>query len=459
MGLPWFPELCGSLLGLGGLLDSWRARGKSGRSHRGFGLCRERSGCRGPADPADSADLALSRADVEPQEVPPARGVDGADLEACLRTLPGRVRQWDQDGSYSFVKTLQECVRNHGVVTMMEDRRDMRKVAVKCMPNSWLRKSPAEFASRYGASNEQPWLDLAILTELNKRRYPYACELFGIFRDDEHTHVVTSLATQGDLFEWCSSLKLRPGPQREALLLPIASQMFSAVRWLHNLGLAHRDLSLENVLLTDSPFGAPQVRLVDFAQATASRACRLEPRGKPVYQAPEMHGEAAYDAFLADAFALGAILFTMAVQGYPWESTSKLRACPHFQFAEKHGVWKLMRTKKVKLCGGRFIPEVLSPDLIELILGLLEFQPDVRFHLGENCMQDKSKAWRSVWMTNWLQEAPDAGDRCGGAPGEVEAEATASTRCGSEADASSGTVSLQCTERSDGSEPLCAEAA
>ena len=70
---------------------------------------------------------------------------------------------------------------------------------------------------------------------------------------------------------YCAFLGLALKPQPEAEMLPLVAQTFSAVEWLHafgpempvvthhdqqqalRLGIAHRDLSLENLLLTGYP--------------------------------------------------------------------------------------------------------------------------------------------------------------------------------------------------------------
>lgn len=144
--------------------------------------------------------------------------------------------------------------------------------------------------------------------------FPYSCEFLGVYQDIENTYFVASLATEGDLFTWSQS-GVPSGREREATMRPIVKQIFSAVRRLHDLGISHRDLSLENILLTDEGNGTLRVKLIDFGMATLSRECRREPRGKLVYQAPEMHKIDHYDAFLVDAFALGVTLFAMAAQG------------------------------------------------------------------------------------------------------------------------------------------------
>ena len=73
-------------------------------------------------------------------------------------------------------------------------------------------------------------------------RYPYVCELLGIFTDKEESYVVTSFCTGGDLFNWCDGHP-PPGREREKVMGPIVAQIFSAVRWLHEMGIAHRDIS------------------------------------------------------------------------------------------------------------------------------------------------------------------------------------------------------------------------
>jgi len=360
--------------------------------------------------------------EASPGEAPPTQGIDDASLKASMNELASRVGRWDA-GRFTFVERLQASPQNFGCIDKMEDSRDGRRVVVKRMPNAWIRASPAEFERTYEKASERPWLDLGILMELNRRRYPWACELLDVLRDREHTYVMTTLAMQGDLFSWCTS-KPAPGAQREGIIAPVAAQVLSAVRWLHNLGVAHRDLSLENVVLAEDNGSTPQVKLIDFAMATTSRMRRHELRGKPSYQAPEMHTEAEYDAFLTDAFAVGVVVYALAVQGYPWDSTDRRSRCQGRRCAEESGLRKLLALKRQKNCGGKCIIEVMSRDLVSLLVGLLEFDPGQRFHLGEDCMQGKEQAWRSVWLSNWLQES-----ELGSAAHRAEIEA-ASSRCG-----------------------------
>merc|ERR1719162_2925839 len=98
-------------------------------------------------------------------------------------------------------------------------------------------------------------------------------------------------------------------------------ELFRAVQQLHDMQIAHRDISLENVLQTHEVTGAATIRMIDFGMASTRREFRHSVRGKSSYQAPEMHTDSKYDAFLSDTFAVGVIVFMILLQDYPWTST------------------------------------------------------------------------------------------------------------------------------------------
>mmetsp|Transcript_127426 Transcript_127426/g.271675 ORF Transcript_127426/g.271675 Transcript_127426/m.271675 type:complete len:466 (-) Transcript_127426:136-1533(-) len=323
---------------------------------------------------------------------------------------------------FAFDGRLQEAERNHGHVERMRRTKGGALVAVKQMPNWWVTHGAGEFRRVHPKATEQPWFDLGLLKSLNRAGYPHACQLLGIFCDKENTYVVTSLATEGDLFSWCFR---EPGPsrEREAAMLPLAKQIISAVTLLHDLGVAHRDLSLENILLTDAGDGELRIQIIDFAMATLSRKCFGELRGKASYSAPEMHGERQYDTFLADVFSLGVVLFAMACQDYPWTAT-KMGACPRFEYYCKAGILKLLERRKVRGGSGERLTEVLSHEIAELLGGLLELEPRRRVGLGESCFKG-SRHRPSVWEFAWLrgEDSEPAGLWCSAGEGATVVEA------------------------------------
>lgn len=339
--------------------------------------------------------------------------ITATDLQESMEKVALNVRPWDPM-DFKLERTLQDAIRNHGRVDLMRCREGDGKVAVKRMPNRWIRSGPVEFQEQYPSASERPWCDLGLVRQLNELKYPYVCELLGVFRDDDSTYVVTSLATDGDLFSWCDR-DPKPGAAREALMRPIVTQIFSAVRWLHELGVAHRDLSLENILITDAGGGDMKVKIIDFGMGTLSQLCRKEVRGKQSYQSPEMHVEPQYDAFLADGFALGVVLFAMAAQDYPWTST-KRNACQLFEYVSTFGFRRFLEKRKLRKGTGEHLIEVFTPAFADLVEGMLQADPRRRIVLGETCfMQEESR--RSVWEMSWLEGAVPDGALAGRAPG------------------------------------------
>jgi serine/threonine protein kinase len=95
-------------------------------------------------------------------------------------------------------------------------------------------------------------------------------------------------------------------------------QLAEAVHYLHQRGLVHRDIKLENVLL-DSDGNA---KLVDFGFARfmapverSTSFCGTRP-----YAAPELHLRKAYEGTPVDWYALGAVLFAALVGKMPFVS-------------------------------------------------------------------------------------------------------------------------------------------
>mmetsp|Transcript_25221 Transcript_25221/g.75280 ORF Transcript_25221/g.75280 Transcript_25221/m.75280 type:complete len:434 (-) Transcript_25221:18-1319(-) len=344
-----------------------------------------------------------------------------ASLEEFMNYVSSKVMSWEPD-AFVHVKTLQDAIKNHTHVDHMLQSLggSVRAVAAKRLPNRWMQSGPQEFRAQQPGAAERPWCDLGIVEYLNSIRFPYACELLGVFRDEENTYAVTSLATHGNLFYWCDC-EPGPGPSREAVILPIAWQIFSAISWLHELGLAHRDISLENILLTEATDGILQVKIIDFAMATPRRKCYMEVRGKASYQAPEMHTGFEYDAFLADVFSLGVTMFAMALRDYPWGST-RPDSCALFGYVRRSGLRKFFEKRRLRAgVGDEHLADVLSPAFTDLLEGLLQIEPCSRLTLGEPCFDDAACARPSVWDTEWLRGGgPLGAQRSGkGAPGGI----------------------------------------
>lgn len=332
---------------------------------------------------------------------PPVTQRDLDKAVADVGMKPWEPKKW------KYLKTLAAAAAGNGTVDLMTSREQWGKtVAVKNLPRDLLRSSPQEFSNAYPHAKERPWIDIAVVKHLNKLRFPCAADLLGLFIGREQAHIMTSFANGGDLFEWCQFDTSKAGPAREAVMCPIVTQMFIGVCWLHNLGIAHRDLSVENVLLTDNGDKGPQVKIIDFGMASLNRTAQKEVRGKRSYQAPEMHQPTAYDAFLADNFAVGVIVYCMGVHYYPWEQT-KPGKDRSFEFARANGLSVFLQKKRMP-CDKRPIADVFSKAFLDIVCGLVDFAPETRFSLGETCFEHSSMSSPTVAAKAMPRQTSDA---------------------------------------------------
>eukprot|EP00747_Dinoflagellata_sp_TGD_P197383 gnl/TRDRNA2_/TRDRNA2_68648_c0_seq1.p1 gnl/TRDRNA2_/TRDRNA2_68648_c0~~gnl/TRDRNA2_/TRDRNA2_68648_c0_seq1.p1 ORF type:complete len:331 (+),score=49.84 gnl/TRDRNA2_/TRDRNA2_68648_c0_seq1:84-995(+) len=292
--------------------------------------------------------------------------------------------------------------------------------AVKRMPTSWVTPGPQHFEDRHPMEMERPWHDIAILKFLNKLTCPFTVELFGVRTDDDSTYVIMSLATEFDLFTWCqeSDELPRPGEDRERFIHPIAVQILHGFRWLHEVGVGHRDISLENILLTKTGSGELKVKIIDFGMASLSRTCHgeLEVRGKLTYQAPEMHKEGIYDPFLSDSFSLGVVLYALAVEDNPWIATEPGK-CKLFSYFQKSGFRDFVAWREVRLRPHMKVAEVLSEPFVALFDKLLSMDPTARLTLGESCYgAGRASVWDMEWLSSGHTEWVSSGARLAAIP-------------------------------------------
>lgn len=102
----------------------------------------------------------------------------------------------------------------------------------------------------------------------------------------------------------------------------VMTQIVAAVAYLHAMGVVHRDLKLENVLLEHKGNLRGSVRIADFGYvnfvADGEDRCLRSLVGTPVYVAPEVIRREAYGRPV-DMYALGVMLYRMVSGRYPFD--------------------------------------------------------------------------------------------------------------------------------------------
>jgi serine/threonine protein kinase len=122
------------------------------------------------------------------------------------------------------------------------------------------------------------------------------------------------------------SAEIARGPMALARSVDILEQMCAALARAHDLGVIHRDLKSDNILLTQRGGRRDFVKILDFGLAAIARDPRLAPKGAvfgtPEYMSPEQTlGEEATP--LSDLYALGVLFFEMLTGQLPFRSSDR----------------------------------------------------------------------------------------------------------------------------------------
>ncbi len=160
-------------------------------------------------------------------------------------------------------------------------------------------------------------------------------------------------------------------------LIGIAVKLARAVAGMHRRGVMHRDITPANIVISRD--GSPC--LVDFALATSFAEIRPEfthhtqIAGTLAYLAPEQTGRTGRSVDQrADLYALGATLYELATGGPPFGTGDPLR------LTHDH----LARVPVPPAEVNPAVPAVLS----EIVLHLLEKEPDHRYQTAEGLLYD-----------------------------------------------------------------------
>jgi len=281
---------------------------------------------------------------------------------------------------FKFLQLLNPAVRNGVQIELYVDKLTGATVVAKRVPAHRLQA----FSSPIPDDTEDPWQEMAVTTYLGGSglgRVPGVCACHGAFRSvSGDAMLVSDYLLGGDLFDVASELG-EPGPQREQQAWFLIRSLLEAIMTVHSRGVAHGDVSLENILMQRGC--SMSIALIDFGMAVTGDLTRaVGVRGKPSYQAPEMHTQHFYDARCADLFACGVAAYALVTGSYPWSST-RPGSCLCFGYAQKHGIGAFLQRRKVSVGGVRkTLSCFMSVRYKQLLLTLLSMEPLRRFEVS-----------------------------------------------------------------------------
>ena len=97
--------------------------------------------------------------------------------------------------------------------------------------------------------------EIKILSMLD---HPNIVRLFEVIEDDKYYNLLEELCTGGELLTRAQNNQLK-----EKDIARIFNQIMSGVAYIHGMGIAHRDLKLENILFSSEKPSSP-IKIIDF---------------------------------------------------------------------------------------------------------------------------------------------------------------------------------------------------
>ena len=190
------------------------------------------------------------------------------------------------------------------------------------------------------------------------------------------------------------SSELARGAMPLARGVDVLEQMCAALARAHDLGVVHRDLKSDNILLTTRGGRKDFVKILDFGLAHLAMDPRLAPKGAvfgtPEYMAPEQaRGEEA--TAQSDLYALGVLFFEMLTGQLPFRSD------------DRETLLEMQRTAPAPR--PRSIKADVLPAAEVIVVKLLEKDRRKRFQDGHHLHEELKSLQRSLPNTPWEMAA------------------------------------------------------
>lgn len=215
--------------------------------------------------------------------------------------------------------------------------------------------------------------------------HPGVATIFDALRGSHRTFMVIEMLRGGDLAEFVG----RFGPMKQNMAMAVVAELMDGVAHLHENGVAHLDIKLENLMFSDriSKRGERSpMKMIDFGlceqfenHADVHRKVCSKLCGSPGYTAPEVVLDEVYCASAADVWSCGAVLFCLLTGNLPFDVWSWDEYTPEMRHADKNIL--------------KMLPDDVCEDVKTFVFACLSGDPVMR----------PSAAEGSIWCRDSVQ--------------------------------------------------------
>jgi serine/threonine protein kinase len=228
-------------------------------------------------------------------------------IEIILIKKPNYIVDVLKQNGFEIVNILQKSI--YGDIIECIQISDKNKVIIKIFNKKKIKQNATDINFQ-----ENGLVEIKMTISLSQKKIPYFPLFICKFEDDEYFYMVIKFYNKRSLFHYIQTNKnifIQP-----EIIKKIAKDILSAIHYLHTNGLSHRDISPENIFISDDP--DIHAVLGDLAQVTKQDIASNKNCGKNCYISPEQWRK-KYNIQKSDMFAFGIILFILLTRCPPWK--------------------------------------------------------------------------------------------------------------------------------------------
>jgi len=217
--------------------------------------------------------------------------------------------------TYEHVEKLGEGA--FGVAHLVRDRRTYQLYVLKTINKRQSQVPPAQMEIE--------------IHNLKACDHPHIIRLFEYYEDYENIYLIMERAAGGELTQVLQEQRKKSMQLPERWVSIVTRQSLQAISYLHSMGIIHKDLKSENILLlyvsdVNDPSSQPHTVIIDlgiaglFSARLGRRARCTVVAGTPTHMAPEVW--LGNFGPVADVWSLGIVLFELLSGELPFAYSS-----------------------------------------------------------------------------------------------------------------------------------------